>query len=194
MWNKACLSYLGKMKNRFKTSLTTQIAKLTFHNFLCHYVLHFLLDHYYLSHYHFLNALWKDPVESLIMINVNTKTCTKELMRMPMFHINKKKNCRLANCNKLMEKTQKTVAKTHRVSRSRTSWQDRPDTRQLTPGILTLGTSWRYGHPDARDTMMPNAPNFHALLFFFSVLHHAFAFFLKPINVWLLWRKYNIFC
>ena len=29
------------------------------------------------------------------------------------------------------------------IIRSRTSWRDRPDARQLNPAILTLGTSWR---------------------------------------------------
>ena len=61
---------------------------------------------------------------------------------------------------------------------SRTSWRERPDARQLVPGILrqgrpdardilTPGTSWRQGHPDARDILTPKAPNFRALLFFF---------------------------
>ena len=37
----------------------------------------------------------------------------------------------------------KTASLDSRFTRSATSWHDRPDARQLTPGILTPGTSWR---------------------------------------------------
>ena len=37
--------------------------------------------------------------------------------------------------------------------RSRISWRDRPDAKQLTPRILTPRTSWRQGHLDARDIL-----------------------------------------
>ena len=74
--------------------------------------------------------------------------------------------------------------------RSRTSWRDQPDARQLTLGILTPGTSWRSRHPDAKSSKLLRFAFFLFLLFAFP--RYATATLLT-INVRLLWRKYNIF-
>ena len=77
-----------------------------------------------------------------------------------------------------------------------------PDATDLTRETTHTRESWRQGHPDDRDiltlgTSWRQKLQTFALCFFFFFFFSAFprcaTATLLTINVWLLWRKYNLF-